>query len=83
MPWFVDPELDRWLGPLDEEWLGAVLSEKEAEGATWAVFRAGTFVAVAEAVFDSESELAVISGLAVKPDLCRQRIGTEFLRTYW
>lgn len=77
--WFVDAEQDRWLGPLDREWLEAVLSEGKAEGMTWAVFRDETLVAVAETVFDSENQVAAFTGLATKPDLRRQGVGTAVL----
>ncbi len=77
--WFVDPEQDRWLGPMDQEWLEAVLSEKESEGATWAVFRAGMLVAVAEMAFDSEGNRAAVTALATRPGLRRQGIGTAVL----
>ena len=74
--WFADPEQNRWLGPIDREWLGAVLSEREAEGATWAVFRDGTFIAVAETAFDLEGRRAAITAFATQPDCRRQGVGT-------
>lgn len=77
--WFADPELDRWLGPMDQEWLEAVLSEKESEGTTWAVFRDEAFVAVAETVFDSEGRRAATTALATQPGLRRQGIGAAVL----
>ena len=30
--WFTDPELNRRLGPIDQDWLEAVLCESESEG---------------------------------------------------
>lgn len=79
--WFVDPELDRWLGPMDEEWLEAVLSEGASEGTTWAVFREAMLVAVVETwSHPSNRSLAAITGLAVKPGLRRQGLGGAVLR---
>ena len=57
--WFVDPEMNRHLGPMDEFWLEAVLSQPESAGVTWAVFRGLELVAVVETVFDSEQRLPV------------------------
>jgi hypothetical protein len=63
--WFADAELNRLLGPMDEVWLNAVLSEPESQGMTWAVFRDAEFVAVVEAVYDPENvSSAAISGPA-------------------
>ena len=79
--WFVDPELNCHLGPMDEAWLEVVLSQPEEQGITWAVFRDRELVAVVEAVFDPENIFpAGISAIAIKPDLRRQGIGTAALR---
>lgn len=79
--WFADPELKRHLGPIDQEWLDAVLSQPESAGVTWAVFRHRELVAVVETVFDPENNLrAAITAIAVKPSLRRQGIGTSVLR---
>jgi ribosomal protein S18 acetylase RimI-like enzyme len=79
--WFVDVELNRHLGPMDEVWLDAVLSQPEAEGVTWAVFREMELVAVVETAFDFENpQFAVVSAIATKPELCRQGIGRTALR---
>lgn len=80
--WFVEPELNRRLGPMDQDWLDAVLAEPEAEGVTWAIFRNAELVAVVETVFDPTKHLsAVISAIAVKPALRHQGIGTAVLQT--
>ena len=76
--WFLDPELDRRLGPIDREWLGAALLRKDR--ATWAVFRDEVLVTVVETVFDPENKLAAVSALAVKPDLRGQGVGTAVLK---
>jgi GNAT superfamily N-acetyltransferase len=78
--WFGDPELNRCLGPMDTDWLNAVLSEPEAAGVTWAVFRGPECVAVVETVFDPQKRLPVaITALATRPALRRQGIGTAVL----
>jgi len=43
--WFVDPELNRQLGPMDPAWLEVVLSQPESAGVTWAAFRGMELVA--------------------------------------
>jgi hypothetical protein len=53
--WFVDAVLNRYLGPMDDEWLEATLSGPESAGVTWAVFRGKEMVAVIETVFDPEN----------------------------
>ena len=79
--WFADPELERWLGPLDDEWLAAVLSERPSDRATWLVLDGDASVAVLEtALHLINSSLAAITGLAVKPELRGQGIGTAVLR---
>lgn len=79
--WFVDPELNRHLGPMDQAWLEAVLSQPESAGVTWAVFRGREMVAVVETIFDPEQRLpAGITALATRPDLRRQGIGSTVLQ---
>ena len=78
---FADPELNRHLGPVDEIWLEAVLSQPEPAGVPWVVFRGIELVAVVETVFDPERRLPVgITAIAVEPGLRRQGIGTIVLR---
>ena len=80
--WFSDPELNRHLGPMDLEWLQAVLSQPESQGVTWAVFREMELVAVVETAFDEDHRLpAAIPALATKPRLRRQGIGSSTLQT--
>ena len=79
--WFVDPELNRHLGPMDQAWLEAVLTQPESAGETWAVFHGMELVAVVETVFDPEHELpAAISAIATKPGHRRRGIGLAVLR---
>lgn len=78
--WFMDPELDRRLGPIDQEWLDAVLSKKESEGVAWTVLRDKEMVALIETVFDPQGHLpAGIAAIAINPGLRRQGIGTAVL----
>jgi GNAT superfamily N-acetyltransferase len=79
--WFADVELDRRLGPLDQEWLDAILAEPESEEMTWAVFRDEELVAVIETAFEPQNQrVAFISAVATKPSLRRQGIGTAVLQ---
>jgi len=66
---------------MDEDWLEAVLSQKPQNGTTWAVFRKGAFVAVAETAFSPQDLwLAAITALAIRPDLRGQGVGTAVPR---
>lgn len=79
--WFADPDLNRQLGPLDEEWLELTVSGGEEPGdETWAVFRGGEFVAVVEALIDPRDQSYAIASVATKPALRRQGIGSAALR---
>src|SRR5687767_7461092 len=79
--WFMDPELNRLLGPMDQAWLESVLAQPESEGVTWAIFRSRELVAIAETIFDPEQRRpAVISAVATKPGCRRQGIGVTVLR---
>ena len=81
--WFIDGELNRHLGPMDEVWLEAVLSQPKSAGVTWAVFRGIELIAVVETVFDPERHRpAGIIAIAVKPNLRRQGIGTMVLQQF-
>ena len=77
--WFVDPELNRRLGPMDDEWLTAILGETDEQGITWAVFVGSELVGVVETVFGSDLPCA-ITAIAVKPAWRRQGLGRAMLR---
>jgi RimJ/RimL family protein N-acetyltransferase len=79
--WFADPELNRRLGPMDDAWLDLTLSGGEQPGdETWALFRGGQLVAVVEALIDPQGGSHTIGGVATKPSLRRQGIGTAALQ---
>jgi ribosomal protein S18 acetylase RimI-like enzyme len=79
--WFGDAELNRHLGPMDQEWLECTLAEPESSGVTWAVFRNTELVGVVETKYDPENRLpAGITAVAVKPTLRGQGIGSEIMR---
>jgi len=79
--WFTDPDLNRWLGPMDTAWLDAVLCEPQSVGVTWAVFRDAALVAVVETCFDLQDPLVCyIRAIATKPALRGSGIGTAVLQ---
>ncbi len=79
--WFSNPELNRHLGPMGNDWLEAVLSEPESDGATWAVFRDKELVGVVEIKYPTGYQMpAGITAVAVKPALRGQGIGSEIVR---
>ena len=74
--WFEDEELNRRLGPLDEEWLSHVLNSKDGE--QWVVTRNNIMMAVVGVIFPIPSHPHhVISDLAVNPKYKRQGIGKK------
>lgn len=76
--WYEDAQLNRQLGPLDEEWLEYVLHE--TDGVQLCFLRADELIAVAGIKFpDEDHPFYVITDLAVKPSLRGQGIGTETL----
>ena len=79
--WFADPELSCRLGPMDEDWLTAVLSQKAEDGITWAVFSDKKLVSVVEIVFDKRpASQAAITAIAVKPSRRRQGLARAILQ---
>lgn len=79
--WFADADLNAHLGPMDQDWLDAVLAERDEDGAIWAVFEGETLVAVVEIGFDPRHKLpAVICAIATKPALRRRGIARAVLR---
>lgn len=76
--WFSDPELNLRLGPMDEEWLNRVLSDRT--GAQYSFFSSGKLVAVAGVLFpDAEHDCHYLTDIAVKPDFRWRGIGARVL----
>ena len=77
--WFQDADLNRELGPMDQEWIDYTLKEKD--GQTYGVFSKGKLVAVAEVKFPNpEHTYYVITSIAVKPSLRKKGIGSQVLQ---
>lgn len=76
--WFVDAELNRQLGPVDEDWLEYVLADEA--GMQFSFFVGDELLAVAGVVVPSTpDDPYVITDLAVQPGRRRQGIGSEAL----
>lgn len=76
--WFEDAELNKHLGPIDEEWLTYV--HQEEDGQQYAVFQDGIMVGVVGVKHPStEDEHLYITDIAVCPDLRGRGIGSEML----
>ncbi|ULN45455.1 GNAT family N-acetyltransferase [Mycolicibacterium goodii] len=76
--WFGDEELNARLGPLDDEWLEHVLSERD--GVQLVVTAAGgAAVALVGCAWDPAGEAHVITDLAVCPWMRRSGIGGRAL----
>jgi Acetyltransferase (GNAT) family len=76
--WFGDEELNRRLGPLDEEWLEHVLSESDGVQLVVNVTD-GTPVALAGCAWDPAGSAHAITDLAVCPWMRRSGIGRQAL----
>ena len=77
--WYKDSDLNKELGPMDQEWLDYVLKEKD--GREYSVFSGGKLVAVAGIKFpDSKHPYYFITSIAVKPSFKRQGIGSQVLQ---
>jgi ribosomal protein S18 acetylase RimI-like enzyme len=76
--WFVDEELNRQLGPLDQEWLDCIMAESGHR--QFAIWEGGEMISVVGV----ESANAVhpywyVTDMAVKPSLRGQGIGSRVL----
>ena len=72
--WFADPVLNKELGPLDTEWLEAIMSENPVS--QFAVISGEELVAVVGvAVPEDDHWQYVITDVSVRPDLKGQGIG--------
>lgn len=76
--WFDDAELDRWLGPMDQEWLEHVLSDREG---VQLVVESGEGVPVAlmGCAWDPSGTRHGVTDIAVNPRLRRSGIGRQSL----
>ena len=77
--WYKDVNLAKELGPMDKEWLNAVLKEKD--GQEYSAFNKENLVAVVGIKFpNTEHPYYFITDIAVKPSLKNQRIGSQVLQ---
>jgi ribosomal protein S18 acetylase RimI-like enzyme len=77
--WFEDVQLQKALGPIDEEWLNYVLNDEE-EGMELAVVSESKLVAVVGTTLPHDQyAYRIITGIAVKPALRSQGLGSKVL----
>jgi len=77
--WYKDVNLAKELGPMDKEWLNAVLKEKD--GQEYSAFNKENLVAVVGIKFpNTEHPYYFITDIAVKPSLKNQGIGSQVLQ---
>lgn len=79
--WFQDPDLNKRLGPMEEEdeWLDYALNEED--GGTYSLFLNEKLVAVIGIAYpDKEDAIYVITSIAVKPSLRSKGIGQQVLK---
>jgi len=76
--WFSDSELYRRLGPLDNEWLEYILSDKS--GAQYCFTEAQEIIGVAGVRFPSdECSHYILTDLAIRPDIRSTGYGSKLL----
>lgn len=76
--WFQDALLQRELGPMDDEWLDAVLNEKD--GCEYSVVRNRELVAVIGVKFpQAEHPDFYLTDFAIKPSLRGKGFGSQIL----
>ncbi|SIQ18372.1 GNAT family N-acetyltransferase [Aquipseudomonas alcaligenes] len=75
--WYNDPQLNKQLGPMDEEWLEYVLNDSDGEQLCF--FEKSRMVAVVGLAEDPHVGAWVISDIAVNPALRGQGIGRRAL----
>jgi len=78
--WYADPDLNRELGPMDNEWLEYVLNESPPK--EFSFFEDGSLVAVigTEAPETGEDSTWYITAIAVNPAMKRKGIGKRALQ---
>ncbi|MBI3336260.1 GNAT family N-acetyltransferase [Candidatus Peregrinibacteria bacterium] len=76
--WYDDAELNKRLGPMDDEWLSHIMSERD--GCEYSIFRDRELVAVTGLTFPTiEHPYYIVTDLAIKPHLRDQGIGSAIL----
>ena len=76
--WFEDKELNKHLGPLDEDWLTYVMSDKTGE--QFSFTHKQRLIGVAGTCFsDGDHDYQVLTDIAVRPDLRLRGIGMLLL----
>ena len=76
--WFSDKTLDAELGPMDHDWLEAVLQQEN--GCQYSIFSQDELIAVIGVIFpDAGHPSYYITDFAVRPDNRNQGIGSKIL----
>ena len=77
--WYQDEELNRQLGPMDEEWLNAVLTEKD--GIQYSIFHNENLVAVVGIKYPMKNyPFYCITDIAVHPQQKRKGIASHIIQ---
>lgn len=76
--WFSDPDLERFLGPIDEDWLDAVLHE--SDGAQYAFLEQQTLLGVIGIKFPTPAHpYYVLTDIAIAPEYQKKGLGRKLL----
>ena len=75
--WFQHPEIAKWLGDIDRDWLEYILTD--TSGVEYAFTHQERLVAVAGIVLPQADHPAAITNLAVCPELFRWGVGSAVL----
>ena len=77
--WFTDAELNKQLGPLDENWLDYILTDTTGDQFCFTHF--DDLIAVAGIYFSTQDHpYNVVTDIAVRPDLRRRGLGCLILK---
>ncbi len=77
--WYNDADLNKWLGPMDDDWIDYVLSE--SDGIEYAVYKSEEMIAVIGFKFPtSEYPAYFITDFAIKPSMRSKGIGSMILQ---
>lgn len=72
--WYEDVELNRQLGPMDDDWLKHILSSED-DGQQFAYLEAGALAAVVGVIWHPDESAWVVTDIAVDPARRRQGLG--------